>query len=232
MSNTSMNQDRPSPGVPFDLLSAATRLAWGKHDRKTDGWLPLWRHMADSAAVAGKLWDEWVPGNVKALVAEALPQGADDARRLMVFLAAAHDTGKATPAFSCQVDGLADRMRAAGLDMPYQKQFGTDRRMAPHGLAGQLIIQEWLSERYGWAGRASGQFAVVVEAGITGLRLITSRSTTCACIRTCCAHLGRVKRTGVPRSTSCWTPARGWPKWRTGFRTGNRFVCRRRCRCC
>ncbi|WP_329068700.1 type I-E CRISPR-associated protein Cse1/CasA [Streptomyces sp. NBC_01429] len=156
-----MNQDRPSPGVPFDLLSAATRLAWGKHDRKTDGWLPLWRHMADSAAVAGKLWDEWVPGNVKALVAEALPQGADDARRLMVFLAAAHDTGKATPAFSCQVDGLADRMRAAGLDMPYQKQFGTDRRMAPHGLAGQLIIQEWLSERYGWAGRASGQFAVV-----------------------------------------------------------------------
>ncbi|MFJ1746395.1 type I-E CRISPR-associated protein Cse1/CasA [Streptomyces sp. NPDC088116] len=156
-----MNQDRPTSGAPFDLLSTTARLAWGKHDRKTEGWLPLWRHMADSLAVSGKLWDEWVPGNVKALVAEALPAGADDARRLMVFLAAAHDIGKATPAFACQVDGLADRMRAAGLDMPYQKQFGTDRRMAPHGLAGQLLIQEWLSERFGWAGRASGQFAVV-----------------------------------------------------------------------
>lgn len=156
-----MNQDRPPPRAPFDLLSAAARLAWGKHDRKTDGWLPLWRHMADSAAVAGKLWDEWVPGNVKALVAEALPEGAVDARRLMVFLAAAHDTGKATPAFACQVDGLADRMRGAGLDMPYQKQFGTDRRMAPHGLAGQLLLQEWLSDRFGLAGRASGQYAVV-----------------------------------------------------------------------
>ncbi|MFD8967762.1 type I-E CRISPR-associated protein Cse1/CasA [Streptomyces sp. NPDC059568] len=156
-----MNQDRPESGAPFDLLSAAARLAWGKHDHKTESWLPLWRHMADSGAVAGKLWDEWVPGNVKALVAEALPRGADDARRLMVFLAAVHDAGKATPAFACQVDGLADRMRGAGLDMPYQKQFGTDRRMAPHGLAGQLLLQEWLSERFELTGKASGQFAVV-----------------------------------------------------------------------
>ncbi|MFD7287910.1 type I-E CRISPR-associated protein Cse1/CasA [Streptomyces sp. NPDC059863] len=156
-----MNQDRPESGAPFDLLSAPARLAWGKHDRKTESWLPLWRHMADSAAVAGKLWDDWVPAGVKALVAEVLPEGADDARRLMVFLAAAHDAGKATPAFACQVEGLADRMRGAGLDMPYQKQFGTDRRLAPHGLAGQLLLQEWLSERFGLAGRVSGQFAVV-----------------------------------------------------------------------
>ncbi|MFE2032803.1 type I-E CRISPR-associated protein Cse1/CasA [Streptomyces scopuliridis] len=156
-----MNQDRPQPAAPFRRLSAAARLVWGKHDRKGERWLPLWRHMADSAAVAGKLWDEWVPGSVKGLVADVLPEGPDDARRLVVFLAAVHDAGKATPAFACQVDGLAERMRGAGLDMPYQKEFGTDRRMAPHGLAGQLLLQEWLSERFGWSGRASGQFAVV-----------------------------------------------------------------------
>ncbi|MYU53460.1 type I-E CRISPR-associated protein Cse1/CasA [Streptomyces sp. SID7805] len=161
MSNTPMNQDRPAPGAPFDHLSVAARLAWGKYERRTDEWLPLWRHMADSAAVAGKLWDEWVPGNVKALVAEVLPGGADDARRVAVYLACVHDIGKCSPAFACQVDGLSDRMRAAGLDMPYQKQFGTDRRMAPHGLAGQLLLQEWLAEQFGWSGRASGQFAVV-----------------------------------------------------------------------
>ncbi len=145
----------------FRHLSPAARTAWGKHDRPTEQWLPLWRHMADSAAVAGRLWDEWVPGNVKALVAEAFPQGADDARQVAVYLACVHDIGKATPAFACQVEGLADQMRDAGLGMPYQKQFGLDRRMAPHGLAGQLLIQEWLGERFGWTERASGQFAVV-----------------------------------------------------------------------
>ncbi|GLF98744.1 type I-E CRISPR-associated protein Cse1/CasA [Streptomyces yaizuensis] len=150
-----------SSGAPFPSLSTAARRAWGKHDRPTEQWLPLWRHMADSAATAGKLWDVWLPAHVKDLVAEALPGGAADARLLTVFLAASHDTGKATPAFACQVDGLADRMRAAGLDMPYQKQFGTDRRMAPHGLAGHLLIQEWLSQRFGWSARACGQFAVV-----------------------------------------------------------------------
>ncbi|WP_344630120.1 CRISPR-associated helicase Cas3' [Streptomyces glaucosporus] len=134
---------------------------WAKHDRATDGWLPLWRHMADSAAVAGLLWDRWLPGNVKALVAEPLPKGMDDARRLVVWCAATHDIGKATPAFACQVDSLADRMRAVGLDMPGRKQFGDDRRMAPHGLAGQLLLQEWLTERFGWPERATVQFAVI-----------------------------------------------------------------------
>lgn len=156
-----MSRDHPESLSAYAHLSPASRTAWGKHDRQSEQWLPLWRHMADSAAVAGRLWDTWVPDNVKALIADALPQGASDARRLAVYLACVHDIGKATPAFACQVDGLADRMRAAGLDMPYQKQFGLDRRMAPHGLAGQLLIQEWLGERFGWSERVSGQFAVV-----------------------------------------------------------------------
>lgn len=156
-----MRHGHPEVPTAYTKLSPAARTAWGKHDRATEEWLPLWRHMADSAAVAGRLWDSWVPENVKALVAEQLPQGAADARRLAVYLACVHDIGKATPAFACQVEGLAHRMRRAGLDMPDQKQFGEDRRMAPHGLAGQLLMQEWLAERFGWGGRASGQFAVV-----------------------------------------------------------------------
>ncbi|MFI7084223.1 type I-E CRISPR-associated protein Cse1/CasA [Streptomyces anulatus] len=156
-----MSRDHPESLSAYARLSPASRTAWGKHDRLTEQWLPLWRHMADSAAVAGRLWDEWAPDNVKALVADAFPQGARDARQVAVYLACVHDIGKATPAFACQVDGLADRMRAAGLSMPYQKQFGLDRRMAPHGLAGQLLLQEWLGERFGWSDRVSGQFAVV-----------------------------------------------------------------------
>ncbi|GAA3733831.1 type I-E CRISPR-associated protein Cse1/CasA [Streptomyces tremellae] len=144
-----------------DLLTGAARTVWAKHDRDTDKWLPLWRHMADSAAVAGLLWDNWLPRNVKELIAEPLPGGEADARRLGVWLAGTHDIGKCTPAFACQVDGLADVMSRAGLLMRTRKQFGDDRRIAPHGLAGQLLLQEWLEERRGWTRRASAQFAVM-----------------------------------------------------------------------
>ncbi|MEV0537899.1 CRISPR-associated helicase Cas3' [Kitasatospora sp. NPDC050463] len=118
--------------------------------------------MADSAAVAGLLWERWLPARVRGLVAEVLPGGEVDGRRLAVWLAGVHDIGKATPAFACQVDGLADRMRSAGLEMAYRGGMGRDRRVAPHGLAGQLLLQEWLGERFGWPGRVTAQFAVVV----------------------------------------------------------------------
>ncbi|WP_260640608.1 type I-E CRISPR-associated protein Cse1/CasA [Streptomyces angustmyceticus] len=117
--------------------------------------------MADSAAVAGLLWDHWLPRNVKELVAESFPDGEVDGRRACVWLAGTHDIGKATPAFACQVDDLAHAMSAAGLGMRTRKQFGDDRRMAPHGLAGQVLLQEWLEERRGWTRRASAQFAVM-----------------------------------------------------------------------
>jgi CRISPR-associated endonuclease/helicase Cas3 len=142
-------------------LVGPVRSVWAKHDRDSEGWLPLWRHMADSAAVAGLLWDQWVPVSVRALVADALPGGPEDARLLVVWLAAVHDVGKATPAFACQVDQLAYRMREQGLEMKTQRQFGADRAMAPHGLAGQVLLEEWLEERHGWLPRQCGQFAIV-----------------------------------------------------------------------
>jgi CRISPR-associated endonuclease/helicase Cas3 len=145
-----------------DRLSGPARTVWAKHDRDSHGWLPLWRHMEDSAAVAGLLWDQWLPDNVKALISGALPGGLEDGRRLAVWLAGVHDIGKATPAFACQVEQLAYAMHEQGLEMKTQRQWGTDRRMAPHGLAGQLLLAEWLEERYGFTVRQSGQFAVVV----------------------------------------------------------------------
>ncbi|WP_453089120.1 CRISPR-associated helicase Cas3' [Streptomyces prasinus] len=135
---------------------------WAKHDRDTDGWLPLWRHMEDSAAVAGLLWDRWLPAGVRRLMAEVLPRGEADARALVVWLTGVHDIGKATPAFACQVDLLADAMRDQGLEMRSAKAMGPDRRIAPHGLAGQVLLGEWLEERYGWAPARTGQFTVAV----------------------------------------------------------------------
>jgi CRISPR-associated endonuclease/helicase Cas3 len=118
--------------------------------------------MEDSAAVAGLLWDRWLPVGVRRLVAEVLPQSESDARALAVWLAGVHDIGKATPAFACQVDLLADAMRGQGLEMRSARAMGPDRRIAPHGLAGQLLLGEWLEERHGWAPTRTGQFTVAV----------------------------------------------------------------------
>ncbi|MGW9436108.1 CRISPR-associated helicase Cas3' [Streptomyces sp. NPDC055607] len=135
---------------------------WGKHDRDSQGWLPLWQHMEDSAAVAGLLWDEWLPWSVRRLIGRVLPGGEADGRLLAVWLAAVHDIGKATPAFACQVEGLADRMRAGGLEMRSREAMGPDRALAPHGLAGQVLLGQWLEEACGWDAQECWQFTVVV----------------------------------------------------------------------
>lgn len=104
-----------------DRLKGPGRAVWAKHDRDTEGWLPLWRHMVDSAAVAGLLWDRWLPANLRALISATLPGGEGDGRRLAVWLAGVHDIGKATPAFACQVDQLADVMRCPEVIIPLTK---------------------------------------------------------------------------------------------------------------
>ncbi|MBR8740170.1 CRISPR-associated helicase Cas3' [Nocardiopsis sp. MG754419] len=154
--------DPGSPALPCkDGLAGAACTVWAKHDFDSDGWLPLYRHMADSAFVAGRLWDAWLPRQIRELIGAALPGGESDARLLAVWLSATHDIGKATPAFACQVEQLADRMRTFGLDMPLQKQM-VDRNLAPHGLAGQLILGEWLVEHHDWRERHTNQFTVII----------------------------------------------------------------------
>ncbi|MFE1467155.1 CRISPR-associated helicase Cas3' [Nocardiopsis dassonvillei] len=152
------HEGRPQPWK--DCLSEAARRAWAKHDFDSNAWLPLYRHMADSAAVATRLWDEWLPAQVRDHVSRALPKGEDDARTLAVWLAATHDIGKATPAFACQVEDLADDMRREGLEMPLYKQMA-NRELAPHGLAGQLILRDWLTANHGWKARDTHQLTVV-----------------------------------------------------------------------
>ncbi|MBB5085072.1 CRISPR-associated helicase Cas3' [Nonomuraea endophytica] len=139
--------------------SSAAHAVWAKHDRPTDGWLPLWSHMADSGSVATRLWDIWLPPQVRRIIAG--PLSVEEARRLAIWLATIHDIGKATPAFACQVDPLAEVMRQAGLTMPEFKLM-PDRKLAPHGLAGQVLLQEWLMERFGWTRSAAHQLTIVV----------------------------------------------------------------------
>lgn len=142
-------------------LSDAAASVWAKSPRHgTGGWLPLWRHLDDGAAVAGQLWDRWLPMATRQLVAEALPDGDADGRRLAVWLAGVHDIGKATPAFAMQVRPLAERMRQRGLAMRYDIPDG-DRKIARHAATGQFLLERWLDDRYEWPRRQARPFAVV-----------------------------------------------------------------------
>ncbi|GIJ52210.1 CRISPR-associated helicase/endonuclease Cas3 [Virgisporangium aliadipatigenens] len=138
----------PSAGPP---LSEATRCVWGKTDRSGTspvGWLPLWRHLADTADVAGRLWDDWLSAAVRRRISDPLPGGEADGRTLAVWLAGIHDIGKATPAFAIQAPHLAARMHEHGLRYKAD-EIRAERRLAPHATAGHHILAGWL-QRHGW----------------------------------------------------------------------------------
>ncbi len=167
-------------------LSNAARVVWGKSwpqgTADIEAWSPLWRHLQDSAAIAGRLWDRWLPPIVCDRIAQAAG-GERAARTLLVFLAGVHDIGKATPAFAVQVDVLRDEMATAGLGMPREIP-AIERRTMAHSLAGQALVAGWLRERYGWAaGDVLGLASVVGgHHGITPSR-------------------GEVHQAGAPRGT-------------------------------
>ncbi|MBS3942974.1 MAG: hypothetical protein KGZ32_01850, partial [Dethiobacter sp.] len=66
-------------------LSQKARSLWAK--KSQDGglfWLPLTMHMMDSAAVAQKLWNHWLPEGVRQVIS-AGTGGDECAGRLFVF---------------------------------------------------------------------------------------------------------------------------------------------------
>lgn len=145
------------------VLSDAALSVWAKTDPDDrDAWLPLCRHLEDAAAVAGLLWDHWLPRAVKDQVSGPLAGGHDDGRILVTWLAGVHDVGKATPAFAVQVDQthhhLTSRMRHHGLAMPSAL---TERSRLRHEVAGHHALSRWLVAQ-GWARRSADAFAVAV----------------------------------------------------------------------
>ena len=129
---------------------------WAKASNKDDEekWLPLTIHMSDSAKVAKLLWRNWVPNSTKEKIIDNirdLAEGDDPCEfgeKLFVFLAAAHDIGKAIPAFQCSdslkhtnksfADIRRSAIECAGLRVEYFN--GSDS--IHHSLASQMILEE------------------------------------------------------------------------------------------
>ena len=151
-------------------LSAHARSVWAKfgYNPESDRWLPLWLHLLDAAAVAEHLVGHWLAPTTRDLVERELSGSvsdlspAEEFRLLASWIAGVHDIGKCTPAFSCQVGKLDDRMKEAGLS--HEPVDPLERRKVPHALAGQLILEPWLEDEHGWRRGPAMALASVVGA--------------------------------------------------------------------
>ncbi|WP_099208397.1 CRISPR-associated helicase/endonuclease Cas3 [Urinicoccus timonensis] len=78
---------------------------WAKKSDKNGElqWLPLKNHLEDTRCVMALLWEHWLSDGVKEYLSRSIEGSNDDsleeAKKLCMFLGAAHDLGKATPIF-------------------------------------------------------------------------------------------------------------------------------------
>jgi CRISPR-associated endonuclease/helicase Cas3 len=112
---------------------------WGKSRHLPVPYPLLW-HLIDTAAVAAALWDRFLTPNQRRVIAEGLGTDVTHARSLIMFWAALHDVGKATPGFQ-KLDKIAfAALRNSGL---YEDTAG-DGSLG-HDTAGQLALPALLA---------------------------------------------------------------------------------------
>ena len=132
----------------MERLSLAAQSIWAKKSKTGSSlWLPLAMHLADSAALAQKLWNLWVPDGVKQAIAAGIAEEGS-AEQLFIFLAAAHDIGKATPVFQAKNatgkgsdldECIEEKLAAAGL--PMRHYHFTRASKTPHALATHILLK-------------------------------------------------------------------------------------------
>jgi CRISPR-associated endonuclease/helicase Cas3 len=135
------------------VLSSSARILWGKlsHDG-FQNWLPLWVHLCDTSEVAKLLWDHWLPEHTKRMIAngisDALVQDDDRlvyARKIAVFMAAAHDIGKGSPAFQEKAakvgfSDVVDEITSRGLAISSSTN-EVQKRDFTHAIIAQAILE-------------------------------------------------------------------------------------------
>lgn len=143
--------------------SSATASVWGKLDPATSSWLPLTHHLEHSAAMAGHLWDSFLPQSLKTMLALDLEGDQEIARALCQWYAGIHDTGKASVAFARQADRtgmqfILDRMRDEGLRIIPLAASDNVR----HEVVSQQAVRDWLEDTFGARRRVANTWACVV----------------------------------------------------------------------
>lgn len=116
----------PSPECPSWME------LWAKTGEGTS-YHPLLFHMLDVAAVAARLWDHHLGGDLRGRLSRSL--GGVDPRSLILFAAGVHDIGKASPGFQRKSHRLAKC-----LSLPLS-DYDQDR---PHGFVTAHVLRELL----------------------------------------------------------------------------------------
>ncbi len=116
-------------------LWAKTNWDWTNQNRAYCRYHPLLCHMLDVAAVAGLVWDHHLTCGIRDRLRCAL--GISDARVHVVFLAGAHDLGKASPSFQKKVPELSQKLSL---------QFSNNDRNLPHGFISAYLLKEALGQ--------------------------------------------------------------------------------------
>ncbi|MFJ2110337.1 MULTISPECIES: CRISPR-associated helicase Cas3' [unclassified Streptomyces] len=132
-----------------DLLG----VLWGKSEEKAGGTMNLLlSHLLDTAAVAERMWDDFLAPSTKRMLDETAG-GAGKGRRLFSWLCGVHDCGKATPAFQRMWVKGAEAVRAAGLGWSEAAIANCKWR---HDRAGGYLLQKllpsggWCEEQVSW----------------------------------------------------------------------------------
>lgn len=137
----------------FKTVNWRTKALWAKKDKgkQDEQWLPLVVHMSDAAGIAKLLWNHWLPSGTKRKIARSIYSSLegtdnieDSALSCFVFLAAAHDLGKATPAFQGKLRGseLDEQLRKQILDSGLNLTDNIHSRIARHYWASELILEK------------------------------------------------------------------------------------------
>lgn len=169
MSGLIVQTDAPTSEVIN--LSRQARSLWAKTDPEDSSvWLPLYIHLSDAARTMARLWDEWVPRNVRNLFARHCGGSEELARKALVFLAGVHDIGKATPIFQAKPCGrgcdgermsLAWKPEKTGLFIG--ASLSVDRHPT-HPIAGQALVIRYLQDAFGWSGDQADAWGSIVGA--------------------------------------------------------------------
>lgn len=119
---------------------------WGKTDKNNAGyWHPLILHLLDVAAVAGFVWEHNLADGLRKRLESIF--SANDIKPMIMFLAGAHDIGKASPGFQKKVWELAE---CSGF--PYSE----NDRNCPHGQVTAVALREFLPPAFFLLGQISG----------------------------------------------------------------------------
>jgi len=118
---------------------------WAKYNSDDDLWQPIILHMLDVAAVAGFLWEHNLDDGLRKRLESSFP--ANDLKSLIMFLAGAHDIGKASPGFQKKVWPIAE---CSGF------LYSENDRDCPHGQVTAVVLREFLPTTFSLLGQISG----------------------------------------------------------------------------